>query len=158
MRAWHLRPRDLPRPDRIGDRGESHRPPAPHRQGLPSLAGPDGTFAYGPSDVSVKNGLVFVSIGGPNEVGHRELLTEAIAKKLGTVQLLFGRHSITVGDISEFVAGNDPDGPPDETNTHSVLAGWHGLYAIDAASNALFGINWRGRLEGTSRLRRHRAA
>ena len=116
-------------------------------EGLPSLAGPDGTFAYGPSDVSVKDGLVFVSIGGPNEVGHRELLTEAIAKKLGTVQLLFGRHSITVGDISEFVAGNDPDGPPDETNTNSVLAGWRGLYAIDAGGNTLFGINWRGRLE-----------
>ncbi len=116
-------------------------------EGLPSLAGPDGTFAYGPSDVSVKDGHVFVAIGGPNGSGNRELLTEAIAKKLGTVQLLFGGRSFTVGDISKFVARNDPDGPPDETNTNSVLAGWRAVYAIDAGSNALFGINWFGRVE-----------
>ena len=116
-------------------------------KGLPSLAGSDGTFAYGPSDVSVKDGHVFVSIGGPNEAENRERLTEAIAKKLGTVQLLFGRHSITVGEIAEFVAGNDPDGPPAETNTNSVLAGRRALYAIDAGGNTLYGINWRGRLE-----------
>jgi hypothetical protein len=116
-------------------------------KGLPSLAGQDGTFAYGPSDVSVRNGLVFVSIGGPNEVGNRALLTEAIARKLGTVQLLLGRHSITVGAIGEFVARNDPDGPPGETNTNSVLAGWRAVYAIDSGSNSLFGIDWRGRLE-----------
>jgi hypothetical protein len=54
-------------------------------KGLPSLAGPDGTFAYGPSDVSVKDGHVYVSIGGPNETRNRELLTEAIARKLGSV-------------------------------------------------------------------------
>ena len=116
-------------------------------EGLPSLAGPDGTFAYGPSDVSVKDGHVFVSIGGPNEAENRELLTEAIARKLGTVQLLFGRHSITVGEIAEFVAHNDPDGPPAETNTNSVLAGRRALYAIDAGGNTLYGINWRGQLE-----------
>ena len=117
------------------------------KEGLPSLAGPDGTFAYGPSDVSVRGGHVFVSIGGPNETEHRELLTEAIAKKLGTVQLVFGRRSITVGDISESVARNDPDGPPAETNTNSVLVGWRAVYAIDAGGNTLYGINWRGRLD-----------
>jgi hypothetical protein len=113
---------------------------------LPSLAGPDGSFAYGPSDVSVDGGQVYVSIGGPNEPGHRELIAEAIGQKLGTIQLLVGRGSVTLGDISAFVARRDPDGPPHETNTHSVLAGRHGVYAIDAASNALFGIDWRGRL------------
>lgn len=114
---------------------------------LPSLAGPDGAFAYGPSDVSVGDGQVYVSIGGPNEPGHRDLITEAIGKKLGTVQLLVGRGSVTIGDISAFVARRDPDGPPHETNTHSVLAGPHGVYAIDAATNTLFGIDWRGRLK-----------
>jgi hypothetical protein len=116
-------------------------------KGLPSLAGPDGTFAYGPSDVSVKDGHVFVSIGGPNDTTYMPLITEAIGRKLGTVQLLFGRHSITVGHISGFVARNDPDGPPSETNTNSVLAGRRAVYAIDAGGNTLYGINWRGRLE-----------
>jgi hypothetical protein len=116
-------------------------------KGLPSLAGPDGTFAYGPSDVSVKDGHVFVSIGGPNDTEYRALISEAIGRKLGTVQLLLGRRSITVGAISEFVARHDPDGPPSETNTNSVLAGRRIVYAIDTASNALFGIDWRGRLE-----------
>ncbi len=74
-------------------------------EGLPSLAGPDGTFAYGPSDVSIKDGLVYVSVGGPNEVEYRELVTEAIARKLGTVQLLLGRGSITLGSMAEFIAG-----------------------------------------------------
>jgi hypothetical protein len=113
---------------------------------LPSLAGPDGSFAYGPSDVSVDKGHVYVSIGGPNEPGHRELITEAIGQKLGTIQLLVGRGSFTIGDISAFVARSDPDGPPHETNTHSVLVGQHGVYAIDAGSNTLFGIDWRGHL------------
>jgi hypothetical protein len=116
-------------------------------KGLPSLAGPDGTFAYGPSDVSVKDGHVFVSIGGPNDTEYRALISEAIGRKLGTVQLLLGRRSITVRAISEFVARHDPDGPPSETNTNSVLAGRRIVYAIDTASNALFGIDWRGRLE-----------
>jgi len=71
----------------------------------------------------------------------------AIARKLGTVQLLFGRRSITVGEISEFVARNDPDGPPEETNTNSVLAGRRTVYAIDSGSNAFFGIDRRGRVE-----------
>jgi hypothetical protein len=114
---------------------------------LPSLAGPDGTFAYGPSDVSVNDGHVYVSIGGPNEPGHRELLAEAVGRRLGTIQLLFGRWSFTIGDISDFVARLDPDGPPHETNAHSVLAGRHGVFAIDAGSNTLFGIDWRGRLK-----------
>jgi hypothetical protein len=116
------------------------------KQGLPSLAGPDGTFAYGPSDVSVKNGHVYVSIGGPNETGHRELINEAIGKKLGTVQLLFGRRMIDIADISGFIARYDPDGPPAETNANSVLAGWHATYAIDAGSNTLFEVDHRGRL------------
>jgi hypothetical protein len=114
---------------------------------LPSLAGPDGTFAYGPSDVSVSNGLVYVSIGGPNEPGYRDLITEAVGRKLGTIQLLVSRGSVTVGDISAFVARRDPDGPPHETNTHSVLAGRHGVFAIDAGSNTLFALDWRGRLQ-----------
>ena len=116
-------------------------------EGLPSLAGPDGTFAYGPSDVSVWGGHVFVSVGGPNGGRNRELLTEAIARKLGTIQLLVGRHSLTVSDIAGFAIRHDPDGPPDEANTNSVLAGWRGLYAIDAGGNTLYGINWSGRLE-----------
>ena len=116
-------------------------------EGLPSLAGPDGSFAYGPSDVSVRGGLVFVSVGGPNEPGFRELISEPIGKRLGTIQLLVGRGSATIADISAFVARSDPDGPPHETNTHSVLAGRFGVYAIDAGSNSLFGIDWRGRLK-----------
>lgn len=113
---------------------------------LPSLAGPDGTFAYGPSDVAVHDGHVFVSVGGPNEPGHRELITEAVGRKLGTIQLLVGRGSITIADISALVARRDPDGPPHETNTHSVLAGARGVYAIDAGSNTLFRLDWDGRL------------
>ncbi len=116
-------------------------------QHLPSLAGPDASFAYGPSDVSVHDGHVFVSIGGPNEPGYRSLIAETIGKKLGTIQLLVGRGSFTVADISAFVGRRDPDGPPRETNTHSVLAGRNGVYAIDAASNALFQIDRHGRLK-----------
>jgi hypothetical protein len=116
-------------------------------EGLPSLAGPEGAFAYGPSDVSLKDGRVYVSVGGPNETRNRELLTEAIARKLGTIQLQAGRRSITVARIADFVADSDPDGPPEETNTHSVLAGRRTVYAIDAGSNALFGINRHGRVE-----------
>lgn len=115
--------------------------------GLPSLAGPDGTFAYGPSDVSVNGGHVYVSIGGPNDTEYMELLPEAVARKLGTVQRVLGRRSNTVGHIAEFVAGFDPDGPPPETNTNSVLAGRRAVYAVDAGSNALFGIDGRGGLE-----------
>lgn len=117
------------------------------KSGLPSLAGPDGTFAYGPSDVSVRDGHVYVSIGGPNDTEYIDLLTEPIARKLGTVQRLLGRHSITVGEIAEFIADYDPDGPPSETNANSVLAGRSTVYAADAGSNTFFGIDRRGRVE-----------
>src|SRR5918994_4621482 len=59
-------------------------------KGLPSLAGPDGTFAYGPSDVSVKGGHVYVSIGGPHQNPKPGMLTQAIPRKLGTGQLWGG--------------------------------------------------------------------
>ena len=108
-------------------------------EGLPSIANPDGSFAYGPSDVSTKGFAVYVSIGGPGEpVWRGTLLTEPFTRKFGTVQLLLGRHhSITVGDISEFTEANDPDGPPVESNTQSVLAARHGLYVADSAGNTL---------------------
>jgi hypothetical protein len=115
--------------------------------GLPSLAGPDRTFAYGPSDVSIEDGHVYVAVGGPNDTAYIELLSEPVARKLGTVQRLVGRRSVTVGKIAEFVADEDPDGPPSETNTNSVLAGRRAVYAIDAGSNSLFRIDTRGRLE-----------
>jgi hypothetical protein len=113
--------------------------------GLPSLAGPDGTFGYGPSDVSVADGRVYVSIGGPNELDFREtLLTEPIARKLGTIQLLLGRRTTTVGDVAQFTGTQDPDGPPAETNTNSVLAGRHTVYATDSGGNTLLEIGRRG--------------
>ena len=115
--------------------------------GLPSLAGPDGSFAYGPSDVSVKGGFIHVSVGGPNDTEYRHLFTEPIAGKLGTVQLLLGQRSLTLGNIGAFIASYDPDGPPSETNTNSVLAGPTTVYALDSGSNNLFGIDSRGRLE-----------
>lgn len=49
--------------------------------------------------------------------------------------------------MGESIAGFDPDGPPGETNTNSVLVGHHTVHALDAGSNNLFGIDWLGRLK-----------
>jgi hypothetical protein len=115
-------------------------------EGLPSIANPDGSFAYGPSDVSTNGVAVYVSIGGPGEPEWRGTkLTAPFTRKFGTVQLLRGRHaSITVADISEFTEANDPDGDPIESNTQSVLAGRGSLYAADSAGNTLLQIGKRG--------------
>ena len=113
---------------------------------LPSIANPGGAFAYGPSDVSVEGGRVYVSIGGPNFASWRDRPPHRSrsADKLGTVQLLRGRRTTTVADVAAFTDAEDPDGDPAESNTNSVLALPHRLLATDSAGNTLLDIGRRG--------------
>ena len=116
--------------------------------GLPSIANPDGTFAYGPSDVSTRGGHLYASMGGPGEPEWREdeefLGGEPLAQLLGTVQRIHGRHWRTAADIAAFTGANDPDGGLVESNTNSVLATRHGLLVADSAGNTLLSVDKHG--------------
>ncbi len=113
--------------------------------GLPSIVNPDGSFAYGPSDVSTRGGHLYVSIGGPGEPEWRgTLLTEPLAQLVGTVQRIGGHHWWTAADISAFTGPNDPDRGLVESNTQSVLATRHGLLVADSAGNTLLDVDKHG--------------
>jgi hypothetical protein len=113
--------------------------------GLPSLAPATGGFAFGPSDVSADGGRVYVSVGGPVIPSWRgEQLSEPIASELGTIQQITGTARHTTADIAAFTAANDPDGPPLESNTQSVLANRHTLLAVDAAGNTVLAVSTTG--------------
>ncbi len=116
--------------------------------GLASIAPQAGGPAFGPSDVSVDGRRLFVSIGGPgpNPVEARHVLGEPLAGQLGTVQRITGHEQRTVGDVAAFTNANDPDGPSLESNTNSVLADGHTLWAVDSAGNTVVGLGRRGQV------------
>jgi hypothetical protein len=113
--------------------------------GLPSVAPPAGGPAFGPSDVYVDGGRMYVSVGGPGFPGWRgNELSEPLAAELGTVQQIKHGWRRTVADIAAFTNLNDLDGPPLESNTQSVIAAGRFIVVADAAANTALLVDRHG--------------
>ncbi len=119
---------------------------APHRvlEGLLSLAGPDGSFAGGPSGADITGDRVLASqleipdeqlppgsdaLEGLDQLGH--LL--AAEEGSDAVDL--------VADLAAFEAEQNPDGAQVESNPYAVLAVGGGVVLVaDAAANAVLRV------------------
>lgn len=112
---------------------------------LPSVAGPTGGEAIGPSDVSFdERGRLYATIGlgaypalledgGPLfDVKGAELLASVVkVERRGHVE--------QVADIGDFEA-TDPDGRGPDTDPHSLVASRHGHVVADAGGNTLLSV------------------
>ena len=121
-------------------------------QGLPSFAvqeqDVEGTFALGPSDVSLGLLGLFFSVGGPGgDLTRSVVFTPAFAQSAGTIQAATFGGSKTVADLAAFELANDPDKQLHEANVQGVLAARSGLYAVDSAGNTFFRVGLGGNLE-----------
>ncbi|HVV07824.1 ScyD/ScyE family protein [Amycolatopsis sp.] len=111
--------------------------------GLPSLAGPGGANAIGPSDVSLQgNGGMYVTVGlGGNPATVRPQLPPA-GQQLG----LLLRNGKPAADISGYEVRANPDGGEVDTNPNSVEALPGGRAVADAGGNDLLWAGSDGRI------------
>jgi len=124
---------------RISGGGIAHRV----LTGLPSLAGPDGSSATGPHDVTTKEGIhVLVGRGGN--------VPEALLgdlQGLGTLQRrVTGIDETTfVADLQAFEDANNPDGGILESNPYGLWTSPRGdHYVADAGGNSLLAVDRQG--------------
>ncbi|RPF29125.1 ScyD/ScyE family protein [Georgenia muralis] len=112
---------------------------------LPSLAGPTGFEAIGPSDVSFdERGRLFATIGLGADPAILEdggpLFGLPGSELLASVVTVDRRGDVEqVADIGEFEA-TDPDGRGPDTNPHSLVASRHGHVVADAGGNTLLSV------------------
>ncbi len=110
-------------------------------KGLPSIAGPGGNSAIGPSDVSFA-GIGYLTMGLGAEPAMRELLP-AGGDKMGKLFAFLGGKKAPaltfheVADIAGFEASTNPDGSVLDTNPQGVLAFPGNTLVVDAGGNAL---------------------
>lgn len=112
---------------------------------LPSVAGPTGAEAIGPSDVSFdERGRLYATIG----LGADPALLEDGGPLFGVkgsellasvVKVERRGHVEQVADIGDFEA-TDPDGRGPDTNPHSLVASRHGHVVADAGGNTLLSV------------------
>lgn len=116
--------------------------------GLPSIAGPNGGFAVGPSHVTVRGQTLYLSIanyGGPDT---RSLLGRADPRfgQLLSIPLHAPGAARAVTNISAFEDKYNPDGDEHKESNPSGLAfsNGFGFYVTDAAANDLLEISPSG--------------
>jgi hypothetical protein len=111
-------------------------------KGLPSLAGPGGAQAIGPSDVTLaRDGRLYYTVGlGADPAARKQ------TRQLAGMAKLY-RGTRVVADPGAYEQRVNPDGvrPPD-TNPNAVLAVRGGELVVDAGGNSLLRAGSHGRL------------
>jgi hypothetical protein len=131
---------------RIGGRGHQRRV----AEGLPSIAGPDGSGASGPQDVDIRGfgfGSFIVGLGG--NPADRASLGEAGAGLASIFSLTPWGRVTKRADLGDYEVAADPDKdqPGSEgvdSNPTSVLNRRRGYVAVDAGGNDLLRVRRNG--------------
>ncbi len=108
--------------------------------GLPSLAGPEGFAATGPSDVAVAaDGTIRALIGLGNSPAVRdEVLTPAGGGNLGQLVNIGADGTATaVLDVAGFEGSANPDGGEIDSNPTAIIHTDDGYLIVDAGGNSL---------------------
>lgn len=116
--------------------------------GLPSLAGPDGSSAAGPMDVSVSGQrTISIAMGlGSNPAGRASLGPDAAW--LGTIlsgKLAPNPRLSVFADVVGYEGAHDPDGLGVDSNTSSILRVGSRFLTTDAGGNDLVSFGKHGR-------------
>lgn len=114
--------------------------------GLPSLAGPGGSEAGGPSDVSFRDrrrGLL--TIGLHAEVAVRDQLPPAGARMAELAILRPNGFTRPLADLGAFEAAENPDDQEAASNPNSVVSTKHGRsVVVDASGNDALEVSRKG--------------
>jgi hypothetical protein len=116
--------------------------------GLPSLATQDAhEFAIGPNDIDFDPlGLALVTIGFGGDPRTRETTFGPDGGKLDRAVLLLPNNKVlTVKDLGNFEAANNPTGDEIDSNPYGILARFGKLIVTDAGSNDLLQIGLGGK-------------
>jgi hypothetical protein len=116
--------------------------------GLPSLAGPGGMAAIGPSAISFgQTGHALLTIGLGQNPAVRDTVLGAQARLMGTLQQMNQNgHLKTIADIAAFEAAHDPDGNGPDSNPNGVLNEPRDGYVTDAGANTLLRVGHNGEI------------
>lgn len=115
-------------------------------RGLPSIAPKSGESAIGPSDVSIRDGRLVVTVGLGANPHMRDGLSSFFANRLD--HLLRIRIGIGetrgIADIGDYEVAHNPDRGAIDSNANAVVARPNGWAVVDAGANALLWVNLRG--------------
>ncbi|MFT3859670.1 MAG: ScyD/ScyE family protein [Aquabacterium sp.] len=118
---------------------------------LPSIAGPNGGFAVGPSRIKLLGRSVVFTVANYGSPEERGLLASA-DKRFGHVlwySLIQPSASYDIANLSAFEDGHNPDGGELESNPSGLAFSRFGLIATDAGANDVLSV----RPDGTVSLR-----
>jgi hypothetical protein len=112
--------------------------------GLPSLAGPDGAQATGPTDIAFGFGAAFVTTGLAADPAARAEL-EANGVRLGSlVRIDTTGQWADLLDLAAYEAAANPDGGLPDSNPYGLLLRANGGVFADAGGNSLINITPTG--------------
>jgi hypothetical protein len=103
--------------------------------GLPSLAKPDGTQAFGPSDVATIGGALAFTAGIVISLADRATLPDG-GDRAGWLLGSAGGHVAPLADIAAYTSQTNPAGG----NPNSVMLTSNGAVVADSAGNSLLRV------------------
>jgi sugar lactone lactonase YvrE len=108
--------------------------------GLPSIAGPTGASAQGPSDIGFGMGATWVTIGFAGNPANRAPL-EAVGALMGRLVRINSNGTFdTLVDISAHEAANNPDGGSVDSNPFGLKVLTDRAIVADAGANTVVQI------------------
>lgn len=113
---------------------------------LPSIAGPNGGFAIGPSRIRLLGPSVLFTVANYGNPEQRGVLASA-DKRFGHVlwhSLTTPSLSYDVANLSAFEDAQNPDGGELESNPSGLAFSRHGLIATDAGANDVLKVRPNG--------------
>ncbi len=111
-------------------------------RGLPSLGGPDGSFAAGANAVSVApDGTVYTVTSSTPGAAQKRALPRGIARGLGKLVRIRGGRTRAVASIDSYEFRRNPDRQDVNSNPYAVLGlSRSRALVVDAGANAVFDV------------------
>src|SRR5690606_8030174 len=115
--------------------------------GLPSVAGPDGSGATGPHDVSATaaDGTLWAVIGDPADPDDPDVIQQQNPLLGSVIQITDPNTYAAVADLVAFEIANNPDqGEVPDSNPYSVWDAGSARIVADAGGNTLLRVEANG--------------
>ena len=115
---------------------------------LPSIASPDGSFAFGPHDVAVgDDGALFTTVGLGGTLAYRNGFGPAGAGLATLTRVARSGHTRVVADLLAYEDAHNPAGDDVlESDPYGILRQGDANIVTDAGANDLLKVTDRGRI------------
>ena len=114
---------------------------------LPSVASPDGSFAFGPHDVAMRRGgALFVTVGLGGTPAFRTGFGPDGRNLATLVRITQGGHKRVVADLLDYEEAHNPAGGVLESDPYGILRRPHASIVADAGANDLLKVGDHGHI------------